>query len=98
MAFRRMYSGMAERIVHCLPGDIELSGLKIRGMRFEVFYTATGECAAGGGESREEAVVWGGLVWVGVGEVVVERVGGMGRRANNIFGRICHGRARGGQQ
>jgi len=86
-----MYSGMAERIVHGLTGDIELSGLEVGRMRLEVFDSSAGQGAAGGGEGGKEAVVWGGFIWVGVGEIgIVSGVVLAGRRVDGVFGSVCH--------
>lgn len=91
MTFQRMDSGMAERIVHCLAGDIELGSLKVGRVRFEVLYTTTRKGITGGGEGREEAVVWGRFIWIGFGEVgVVDGVGSIGGRMDGVFGGVRH--------
>jgi len=86
---------MAERIMHCLAGDIELGSLEVGRVGFEVFYATTRKGTTGGGESREEAVVWSGFVWIRFREVgVVEGVGLMGERVDGVFRGVCHGEER----
>ena len=66
-------------------------------MGFEVFYSASGEGAcrvvekrAGGCEGGKEAVVWCGLIGVGVGGCVCLGVGLAVAWADAIFGDVCH--------
>jgi len=74
-----------------LAGDIELGSLEVGRVRFEVFYTTTRKGTTGGGEGREEAVVWSGFIWIRLGEVgVVEGIGLMGGRVNGVFRGVCH--------
>jgi len=82
---------MTERIVHCLAGYIELGGLQVSGMGLEVLYAASRKRVARGGQVGQEAVVWGGFIWVRVGEVSVVQGGRlMGWRMNGVFGGVCH--------